>query len=492
MASESVKILIEAEDLASQKIATAAQSVEKNVKAIKTIGGQAKASTEFIGQLAGTLGGSEIAGIAQQMGGLTEKVSQFAEVSKAGGAGALAFKAGLVGLAGVVGFEVGKAIGDAVFQTEKWNRELEEAHRLSGELTDALIRQQEFQRSIQLREIALLPKDDQAAAQADMLDKLRNDLAKFKEQRKESLQAIVDQEKSLSLSNFISSQSKGVWGGLTDFAADNVSAAFAKATGSIDQTKDKLQEADKQIASLTRDVESLSRATSQTEIQTGASEEEKRRSDAAKAFIQGLQQQNSLLSAQGDELYQLKAEMAGLVGEEQKRAIELMKQADLEKQRQDLAKMAAKEAEAAIARDIAAKEKSNQVLQSELQRLEERKLLIEQGESAVKAFRLAQQGVGQDAVKALIEAEEKLSQAEAAKQKAANPVRPTESTPALQAFQSRMLTRGPSQAEPMKAVERNTADANKLLAEVSRLMEQVAEATKKTAEKKTTEFIEVR
>lgn len=325
-----------------------------------------------------------------------------------------------------------------------------------------------------------------------MLDKLRNDLAKFKEQRKESLQAIRDQEEALSLSNFISSQSKGVWGGLTDFAADNVSAAFAKATGSIDQTKDKLQEADKQIASLTRDVESLSRATSQTEIQTGASEEEKRRSDAAKAFIQGLQQQNSLLSAQGDELYQLKAEMAGLVGEEQKRAIELMKQADLEKQRQDQARMSAQLIADTARQEQAARERASNALQSEVDRLKERALAIRDGEGAAKAFRLEQQGIGAELAKQLVAAEEKLSQAEAAKQKAANPVRPTESTPTLQAFQSRMLTRGPSQAEPMKAVEKNTADTNKLLSEVSRLMQQIAEATSKTASKQTTEFLVVK
>ena len=83
MATESVKILIEAEDQASAKIAAASKEVENRIKNIKDVGGKAKASTEFLGTLAGALGGSEIAGFASQLGGLTEKVSAFSEVQKA-------------------------------------------------------------------------------------------------------------------------------------------------------------------------------------------------------------------------------------------------------------------------------------------------------------------------------------------------------------------------------------------------------------------------
>ncbi len=55
MATASAKVIIDAEDLASKKMADAARNVERSVKNIKDVGGKAKASTEFIGTLANTL-----------------------------------------------------------------------------------------------------------------------------------------------------------------------------------------------------------------------------------------------------------------------------------------------------------------------------------------------------------------------------------------------------------------------------------------------------
>ena len=76
MASESVKILIEAEDKASAQVASATKSIESNVKAVKETGAQAKGSIEFIGVLAGQLGGDKFASAAQGVAGITEKVGQ--------------------------------------------------------------------------------------------------------------------------------------------------------------------------------------------------------------------------------------------------------------------------------------------------------------------------------------------------------------------------------------------------------------------------------
>jgi hypothetical protein len=86
--SESVKILIEAENRASAVIDTTAKDIDNKVKSIKASGEQAKKSTEFFGSIANALGGSEIGAFAGQLSQLTEKTSQFAEVQKLGGAGA--------------------------------------------------------------------------------------------------------------------------------------------------------------------------------------------------------------------------------------------------------------------------------------------------------------------------------------------------------------------------------------------------------------------
>ena len=60
MTTASAKVIIDAEDLASKKIADAARNVEKSVKNIKDVSGKAKASTELFGTLATTLGGSQL------------------------------------------------------------------------------------------------------------------------------------------------------------------------------------------------------------------------------------------------------------------------------------------------------------------------------------------------------------------------------------------------------------------------------------------------
>ena len=95
MAGDAIKIVIEAEDKASAQAINAARNIESAVKGVKETGQKAKASTEFIGVLAGQLGGSQLQQAAGGVAAITEKVGQFSEVMKAGGVGAMAFQAGV-------------------------------------------------------------------------------------------------------------------------------------------------------------------------------------------------------------------------------------------------------------------------------------------------------------------------------------------------------------------------------------------------------------
>ena len=65
---------------------------------------------------------------AGQVAMLSDRMNQFSEVMEAGRGGVLLFKAGLAATAGVIGFEVGKSLGDLIFQTEKFTRQLEAAN----------------------------------------------------------------------------------------------------------------------------------------------------------------------------------------------------------------------------------------------------------------------------------------------------------------------------------------------------------------------------
>lgn len=189
--SEAVEILIKADDQASQKFATTAENMDKSLKrvnqilsgleepadkyakeleeliqlqregalsaeqfaaaqdkirgkmnktsvAMRDVGGNAKKTTELVGTLAQLAGNTELGNFASQLAGVTEKISSFGEVSKAGKAGALAFKLGLIGLAATIGSAIGKAIGDVVFETKKFVRELERVKEASKDLEDRL------------------------------------------------------------------------------------------------------------------------------------------------------------------------------------------------------------------------------------------------------------------------------------------------------------------------------------------------------------------
>lgn len=132
--SKDVTIVLEAQDKASVVLEQVAKSVENNVKQIRGVGAATKSTTDVVGKLAGALGQTGLGSYAGQFGQLTNEVAKFSEMMKAGNGGALAFKAGLVGLVGVIAFQVGNALGNVIFQTKEWTKALEEANAKSKEL----------------------------------------------------------------------------------------------------------------------------------------------------------------------------------------------------------------------------------------------------------------------------------------------------------------------------------------------------------------------
>ena len=187
MTTASAKVIIDAEDLASKKIAEAARNVEQSVKNIKDVGGKAKASTEFIGTLATALGGSELGSYAGQLAQLTDRVSQFSEVSKAGTAGAMAFKLGLVAAVGAIAFKVGEAFSNVIFETKKMTREFERAKEAASELNNELAKSRDQSFSDRKEDIELIrdPKEKRAAQEA-LFKQLDNDVQGITNQLKNS------------------------------------------------------------------------------------------------------------------------------------------------------------------------------------------------------------------------------------------------------------------------------------------------------------------
>ena len=179
--SESVEILIKADDQASQKMAAAASNAakagDKINNSFKDAGKNTKAISDLAGVIASLTGNSQLAGLAGQLGEVTDKVSQFSEVSKAGAAGSLAFKAGLVGLVAAGGFAFGKWLGDIIFETAKFERALaetkEEAKRLDDQLKQlAQTRFGETKQDIEL----IRDPEEKRAAYKKLLGELQRDI----------------------------------------------------------------------------------------------------------------------------------------------------------------------------------------------------------------------------------------------------------------------------------------------------------------------------
>jgi hypothetical protein len=139
MAGDAIKIVIEAEDKASAQAINASRNIENAVKGVKETGQKAKASTEFIGVLAGQLGGSQLQQAAGGVAAITEKVGQFSEVMKAGGVGAMAFQAGVTLLVTTLSFNLGKAIGESIFGVQELKDEFGEARAQIEGFTQSMI-----------------------------------------------------------------------------------------------------------------------------------------------------------------------------------------------------------------------------------------------------------------------------------------------------------------------------------------------------------------
>ncbi|HUS38550.1 MAG TPA: hypothetical protein VMX74_03830 [Pirellulales bacterium] len=182
--TEAVEILIKADDQASQKFAAVAANAnkagQKTNAAFQSTARTAKTTTELVGALATFIGDEALDGVSQLAGMLaqaTERASAFSDVANKGAAGALAFKLGLVGLAAAAGATVGKAIGDLIWQTARFERGLKNAHDAAKEF-DSQLKKLQSTMFVNQREDIELIRDPEAkrAAYKQLLGDLNRDI----------------------------------------------------------------------------------------------------------------------------------------------------------------------------------------------------------------------------------------------------------------------------------------------------------------------------
>jgi hypothetical protein len=279
------------------------KALDKQVAQFKDNAGKFKASTEVLAVGVNALGGTAFGQFAGLIGNATEKLGQFSELQKTGAAGATAFKAGLVGLVGVISFQLGNAIGNAVFETDKWNKELDKAIEKLKSLDGEMMKLKDLDFGFNQDKIDLIQDPKQREAEYKQM------IARLLNEEKGAASQIADLKKQLKEIEF--EQDGNIFAplglGLDDrlktipaqmeLALANEKALFDKRmelerkigekSGSLEADKAKI-ELDKQIA----------------EEQRKKGEEEKKRiEDLVKSkrdFIGGLKEELELLKAQNE------------------------------------------------------------------------------------------------------------------------------------------------------------------------------------------------
>jgi hypothetical protein len=441
MAGDAIKIVIEAEDKASAQAINASRNIENAVKGVKETGQKAKASTEFIGVLAGQLGGSQLQQAAGGVAAITEKVGQFSEVMKAGGVGAMAFQAGVTLLVTTLSFNLGKAIGESIFGVQELKDEFGEARAQIEGFTQSMISAADKGFKEKLEDLSLIKdparQQNEAVAAFDEIQGAINkayDNFHYRQQEIERLR------------------------GETDILGNN-DEAIAMLELENEQYNATIASLEKQKWALSDVYGERANGIKAIKAQQKAEDEAAAKAKQTQASIESQLKKNHFAYLELTEGVEA-ARMAQLADEgidetNAKRIVFAEKATRLEKERVDKKKKDDDQETQRIQRiaDLQA---------SELGRIKEQKVLLEEGEEAANRFRLEQQGLGKEAAARIASEQAALDrqkkQGELAKKLAEKPQ--------LLSVEQRLVSRGVNEdtqkdiaANTLKTVERLDAVA---------------------------------
>jgi hypothetical protein len=436
MAGDAIKIVIEAEDKASAQAINASRNIENAVKGVKETGQRAKASTEFIGVLAGQLGGSQLQQAAGGVAAITEKVGQFSEVMKAGGVGAMAFQAGITLLVTTLSFNLGKSIGEAIFGVQELKDEFGEARAQIEGFTQSMIAASDKGFKEKLEDISLIK--DPAKQQNEAV-------AAFQE---------IQEAINKAYDNFHYRQQEiERLRGETDILGNN-EEAIAMLELENEQYNATIASLEKQKWALSDVYGERANGIKAIKSQQKAEDEAAAKAKQTQASIESQLKKNHYAYLELTEGVEA-ARMAQLADEgideaNAKRIVFAEQATRLEKERAD-AKKKADDQEAQRIQRIA------DLQASEIDRIKEQKILLENGEEAANRFRLEQQGLGKEAAARIASEQAALDrqkkQGELAKKLAEKPQ--------LMSVEQRLVSRGVNEdtqkdiaANTLKTVER--------------------------------------
>lgn len=432
MSKPSVTVLLDAEDKASAKMADFNARVDATAAKIKSSGEATKKSAELAGTFASAFGGSELSGFASMLGGVTDKISTFSEMAKNGGTSSMAFKAGLAAVVAVAAFEVGKALGNAIFQVEKWNNKLEESRARFKEIGDATAALQSKQFDMDVEDIELIrdPKEKQAAYE-ELLKTLTQDLAVVQQQTVNSRQAAEAWKEAWQITGERKAEAQ--------MAQDQYESDVAR--------QKLLLERRQKLLEITSE-EAQQRELRKEQIKA-EEEAEKLRAQTEKqeeATVEKLRQQLEIEKAIGKEKFALQAAQQVSDPARQAEVAALLEQQDALAKQREAEKLAESERQKAAKAEEDRQMRILDIRDKELQKLKEREIALKQGKEASQAFQLETQGLAKEDAAMIARETERLAALEAEKareEKVREATKEDAKTPKqLQASESRFLRSG--------------------------------------------------
>lgn len=497
--SEAVEILIKADDQASAKLAAVATNAQnagkKTADAFKDSGRNVKATTDLFSQLASMAGNSELAGLANVVGGVSEKVGQFSEVSKKGALGAVGFKLGLMGLAATAGFAVGKVLADIVWKTEKWERAMANAKEEAAELDAQQKRVASSIASNAREDIELIRNpEEKRAAYAKLLGDLNRDIQKASDVAGKSAREVEEWADAWQIT-----------GNRKQYALD---------------AQDQLKTDKERLANLKEQRDELMKVVGARALEVAEIKAANEAKDKSENYIETLRQEVEYMKATREEQIKIDA-LRNTTTEDQGEAERLLKERDAIKAKQEAEREAAAEHKKAQEDAVRATEKAAEdaerarqkeqedrekaaeqiaenarnevkrvedIIAAERERMELQEIEMQLGKEAANAQQLINQGVDETTAKQLAAQQAGIDKAKqdeadaAAKLKGEGTgAKKTSPAPTLAAMESRLLTRG-SGSDPMDKTNKILADAQKLAQEQAALAAKQLEAQQKIAE----------
>jgi hypothetical protein len=169
--AESVEIILDGVDNASPAFTAVAGQMKKTADTGQKLSG-------VFSKIFGSLGLSDLQSFSGEFGNISGQMKELGDAGEKGGAGMMVAKAGIAAAVAAASFNVGKMIGDWVFETEKWKQALkdalDEANKGEEEVRKKLDKQ--FNLRLQLAEAASDPQQKESELKS-LQDQVERDIA---------------------------------------------------------------------------------------------------------------------------------------------------------------------------------------------------------------------------------------------------------------------------------------------------------------------------